>query len=354
CVNSKLMINCENNNLNKYNEKIQVQLTNPPIEAKNNEIVYGTICIDSNNALDAFCAGKSTDGLSWDTAHVISDYDIDAEGYSRHAIVIQNTDRYLIIRDCEIKNAEIGLYFEDVSNVKIIDNTISKNDNGIFLRDCNDNEILENDINENDLFGIVLHDCNDNEISENTIKENDDGGIYLKDCSDNEISENTIKENGREGIYLDFDSNENEISENTVQKNGLNGGIHLRDSNLNTILGNTIENNEGHGIYLHKSKKKCDRNLISENVLNENKNYGIYLRMSNHNKVLKNILNYNKIGIVEEDCQGNTFKDNICTPDDQVMMISIIIFLIVIPSILGILIVYIVYIKKNYSSRSEK
>ena len=56
---------------------------------------HAPISINGNVALDAFCAGNGTDGLSWATAYVIKDYAINGNGGD--CIDIASTNQYLII-----------------------------------------------------------------------------------------------------------------------------------------------------------------------------------------------------------------------------------------------------------------
>lgn len=65
--------------------------------------VHPRIAINNNSELDAFCAGNGTDGLSWETAHVIRDLVITGS-VSTPAVQIKNIDRYLIIENCTMVN----------------------------------------------------------------------------------------------------------------------------------------------------------------------------------------------------------------------------------------------------------
>ena len=76
-------------------------------------------------------------------------------------------------------------------------------------------------------------------------------------------------------------------------------------SNNNEISGNTANDNKDSGLYLLFS----DYNDISGNTANYNR-YGIRLYESNNNMVSGNTLMGNDECIVEDYCQGNTFRDN--------------------------------------------
>ena len=57
-------------------EKIRGNLLVSPVAAE----VHSPISINGDAELTAFCAGNDTDGLSWATAHMIKDYEINAGG----------------------------------------------------------------------------------------------------------------------------------------------------------------------------------------------------------------------------------------------------------------------------------
>jgi len=108
-------------------EKDKEQKIEKPISAISDE----PISISGNAELASFCSEGS--GQSNDP-YIIEGYNIDAS--TAHGIVIDNTDAYLIIRDCIIENGSFindnyffGIHLFSCSNVKIINNTVSNNNN---------------------------------------------------------------------------------------------------------------------------------------------------------------------------------------------------------------------------------
>ena len=87
----------------------------------NSSVAFTPIEIDGNTELDAWAAVNSpgTDGLSWGNAHIIENYEIDATG-TNFGISITNTDRYLIIRNCDVSNALFdGISISSCQNIEI-------------------------------------------------------------------------------------------------------------------------------------------------------------------------------------------------------------------------------------------
>ena len=99
------------------------------------------------------------------------------------------------------------------------------------------------------------------------------------------------------------------VNESTISSLNISysdSGISLYYCNNNEISGNTANYNNDHGISL----TYCNNNNISGNTANNNTGYGIYLITSHNNTITENTLLGNVICIVEENCQGNEFKDN--------------------------------------------
>ena len=276
---------------------------------------HSPISIDGNAALDTFCAGKGTDGLSWDTAHVIEDLEIDAEGV-KCGIDIRNANRFLIIRRCTIINSgdestwdidmELGylLYFS-----------------GIFLSSVKNEKITECDVNNN-LFGIGLRDANYTIISDNVISNNGvaypvGGGFILLWSSHNTISDNEITYNSGDhpyGLFLRRNSNYNTISGNNASYNEI--GIRLWDDCFNnTISGNNASYNDFFGIKIEDSHN----NVIKDNYASYNGQYGIFLRDSVNNTLSGNYASYNSLyGIsLNDESDNNEVYQNIVCYNEQ-------------------------------------
>ena len=143
-VGSTNLINKEVNNLENV-EKFQNQ---PKISAS-----HSPITIIGDSELDAFCAGNGTTGTSWETAHVIENYEISSSG--DFGIYLANTTRFLIIQNCIINlSSSNGMNLENCTNIKI-----------------------QNCISESNLRGICMDECNKISISVKTFK----FSYYLQD-----------------------------------------------------------------------------------------------------------------------------------------------------------------------------
>ena len=113
---------------------------------------------------------------------------------------------------------------------------------GIHIRSNNTN-ISNNIIDSNNIHGIFIASYIDNTIFGNTIS-NNQNGIYVYDSRNHRIINNNIISNSDSGIHL-HQSIENIIMGNIISQNEDAGGIYLgAQSNNNTIKNNNIDNNE--------------------------------------------------------------------------------------------------------------
>lgn len=180
------------------NINIQVS-SNTPISSATDS----PISINGDAALDAFCAGNGTDGLSWNTAHVIENFEIDAviAAGVGSAIEIENTGKFLIIRSCVLRNSEGtwsagGIFLSHCQNISIVDCDFSNNQVGISLWYSDRISMSENDISHGET-GIRLSHSNNNTIWNNEISYNDNVGVYLDSTTEsNVVTENNFCENG--------------------------------------------------------------------------------------------------------------------------------------------------------------
>ncbi len=284
-------------------------------------VSHSPISIDGNAALDAFCSGKGTDGLSWDTAHVIEDLEIDAGGVGC-GIDIRNTDRFLIISNCIIINSgnerykvavdsykfgDSGIFLDSVKNVKITECDVNNNYYGIALLDGSYNIISDNIVSNNRRGGIGTDNSNYNIISDNKAMNDSNAGIYLSWFSNyNTISGNIVLHNGEHGIWLVFDCCNNIISGNNASHNG-DFGIKFNYADNNTLSGNNASYNDLYGIFLADSVN----NTLSGNYASYNSQYGIALNDdSDNNEVYQNIVCYNEQGNINDLGNDNDIHDN--------------------------------------------
>ncbi|MBD3255520.1 MAG: hypothetical protein GF383_10525, partial [Candidatus Lokiarchaeota archaeon] len=194
---------------------------------------HDPIMLNTNADLDSFCSlGSGTYG----DPYIIEDYEIDASVGT--GINITNTDAYLEIRNCTIRNGRedfyYGIYLNSCENVNISNNRCFKNWFGIYLGSSNNSIITGNNCSNSNL-GIYSGSSTNNTISNNNCSYNL-MGIYLDTSSNNIIIlENNCSNNQEYGIFLDSSTN-NTISYNNCSNNQF--GIYLSSSNNSTISHN--------------------------------------------------------------------------------------------------------------------
>ena len=259
-------------------------------------VSHSRIEIVGNGALDSFCSGQGTDGLSWATAHVIENFEIDAGGSGHSGILIINTDRFLIIRNCTVINAQRTQPVDIPAGIKVTDC------NNVNITNCN---------TTNNLWGINMWTSAYISVSDNIATNNDHGIIVT--CSNHiTISDNIASHNKEGGITIvktaDIDADYNTISGNNVMYNDEHG-ICLAGSNYNTISGNNASHNVFNGISIQSS----GNNKISGNNASYNLKYGVHLNAySDNNEIYENILCDNTEGDIRDLGEDNDIHDNGC------------------------------------------
>jgi len=173
-----------------------------------------------------------------------------------------------------------GLDIQGVSeNIRVINNTIFDNDNGIRISQSYLCDITENRIS-NSIYGIRGGGDN-HTISNNTIKNSIECGIYSAGFN-------------------------NSIFNNKLYDNKI--GIEIKRASYNIVSNNSIQDNNDYGLYLEES----NYNIISNNTIQKSQLYGIYLESSNHSLLSGNLITF-KIGCIKEiNCYGNIIRYNIC------------------------------------------
>lgn len=260
----------------------------------------------------------------------------------KNGILIINTTENFIIRNCQINE---GISLWRVSNGRIINNNISLGQAyltgmtikiGIYMGLCLNFTIKHNIINGTAYYSsaIMLYICNNIKISENTISNNDyigslsSIGLDIQGTEKIMVINNTIF-NGDHGVRID--GNNHTISNNTIKNcycglslRGLNYLIHNNKlynnrigvrarASYSTFSNNFIQHFNDYGFYFEES----NYNIISNNSIQKPGKYGIYLKNSNHSSITGNYITCKVSCIVEIDCYGNIFSNNICrkTPE---------------------------------------
>jgi parallel beta-helix repeat protein len=319
---------------------------------------HETISINGNSDFRTVATSNDWQGDgSLSFPYVISEYNItsDSDG---SLIEIKNTNLSFQIINCLIngKGGENrGIYFRNVTNGQIINNTITKNQGyGIHLELSNKTSIIGNKINATKFWGLELENSYQNNISSNEIsktdygiklhssenntllgnivtktKRSDDfyGGIFVWASNHNTLSSNNISNtpldgvkihfssncklsgnfiynNSRRGIVLE-DSSNNSLSHNIINNSQLDG-LYSQNSQSNTLIGNSLFKNHNHGIYLLDS----DKCTLNENTISENQGDGIKLNRSHICTLFDNNVTDNFRGISDFSTKNNVFTGN--------------------------------------------
>ncbi|MFO7618280.1 MAG: ABC transporter substrate-binding protein [Thermoplasmata archaeon] len=167
-------------------------------------------------------------------------------------VVVRITASYVNIRGFTIRNGGTynwdysGIYLSwGLNNCRIEDNTITANQQGIWVSDsCSNNVIVNNAIISNNEYGIILYYyCHNNTISNNIISSNDMGiRFYGERCNSNTITQNNIL-NNHYGIYIyswGSPHQLNQITYNNILSNGYIGVYMEWNAQYNFIHHNNI------------------------------------------------------------------------------------------------------------------
>ncbi|NVM53078.1 MAG: right-handed parallel beta-helix repeat-containing protein [Candidatus Helarchaeota archaeon] len=261
-------------------------------------VINGNIAL-SNNAT----SGNGTAG----NPYVIENYIIDASGFGTNGLLIENTDAYFILRNCTVTNADwhkAGINLKNVTNAKIINNTVKDNYYGIFLNISTNIALTNNTAYYN---GIYLYYSNYNNLTRNTANVNSGGsGILVRVSEYNNLINNTANDNYW-GINL-MKSTNNTLTNNTANNNHF--GFHLENSNKNNLTHNTANDNSLSGVYLEYYFGGSHNNTLTNNTLIRNRRHGIRIDESHDNVVARNEIEGSNYGIRIEDSINNQFNNN--------------------------------------------
>jgi len=229
-----------------------------------------------------------------------------------------------------------GIYFEDVANGFIENNTIVNNANGISLDSSENITIFNNtiydlnldgirlfssssqiNITKNKIFncgiGISLSSSVNNKVWNNTIHNSSyTGDIIISSSNSNEVVNNTLYDSYN-GITLGSSSRYNNITGNTIlnvkENPGSGIGIIIDSSHNNTLLDNKIFNCSQEGVNLDQSHN----NTIQNNDIVKCATQGIYLWSSSDNSIENNKISNctTSQGIYTYDSHNNSISLNV-------------------------------------------
>jgi parallel beta-helix repeat protein len=273
---TKILSNSEDFTLNSANISYSTaQLTpHPPI------------VIDGNSE---FATHASTEGWSGNGT-TSNPYTIDGLNISEAnnnninrdwaLIEIHNVDLHFQVANCLLTGGPNGIFFYNVSNGQLLNNTVTNNHNlGIYLEASYNNILANNAVTNNDGNGIELYNSYynisyNNIFANNTVVNNTNSGIFLWSSLNNTLANNTVVNNRNNGVEFLWCYN-NTFTNNTVANTSYDG-ISLYSSNNNILNNNIIANNSNNGIFLF-GYLFCDNNVISDNLFANNREYGIFL-----------------------------------------------------------------------------
>ena len=193
----------------------------------------GTYVLQSDiSTLDAICFSITSSNVIFDCNNHDISYATD-NIYSSKAISVNNTGSLLsniTVKNCVINEYGNGVYYNNVTDSYILDNTVTQSCNGLNMYRVH-NSVLSNNY------------VSDSELACGT-------GTYLYNSTNNNLTNNNMSENRENGIYLHWNSNNNQITENTIQGN-FEKGIYLNFVSGNTFLDNNITGNGAYGVYIY-------------------------------------------------------------------------------------------------------
>jgi len=215
-----------------------IQLKNQTIS--NEKISLGALASAIRIVGDGELAANASSGYGNSThPYTIENYNITLSETNILGIEIYNTSKHFVIQNCTISTADFyALWFINVSNYKLINNSINNNREGIVIQHSENGTIFNNSICNNEVSGITINYGINQSVLNNTINNNYYHGIefgYKTNYSI--ISNNTINNNERIGIRL-RDAHHNNITWNVLYYNGRN------ISEIEGSSNNLFENND--------------------------------------------------------------------------------------------------------------
>jgi parallel beta-helix repeat protein len=142
------------------------------------------------------------------------------------------------VTDVRITRTREGVNFEESSGVRVIDNHVLGNREGIVLRRTDRSTVAGNKVVDNDTAGITDIDSRVNLHLRNLVADNTFDGISLESAVSSVVADNTVHRNGLDGIDAVVGSGVR-YSGNRVTRNGDNG---INDSGTGTVWRGNIAN----------------------------------------------------------------------------------------------------------------
>ncbi|MFX0100995.1 MAG: nitrous oxide reductase family maturation protein NosD, partial [Candidatus Hodarchaeota archaeon] len=290
-----------------------------PQDDVKSSVSHPPIYLTDNSQLVNFTNNTGGNGTSWADAVILEDLEIDAGG-GPFCIMINNTNRFLVIRNCTLRGATmaggLGLVVTNCTNVNITNCTIENNNFvGLAIVQSNDTFVNDTIITGTTFYGFVSSVSNNVTVNDCTMSDNGDFGAVILATNNSLISGNMIGNNHYMGIYVDISENFT-ISNNNVTNNNLTGiqasnsknltlvgnnvsetnttGINLDTCTDINITGNTIDYNHGNNGINVFTTSGC---IIDNNSISYNTENGIYFYNADFNNITANDITGNTNGI---------------------------------------------------------
>ncbi|MHA1679555.1 MAG: right-handed parallel beta-helix repeat-containing protein, partial [Promethearchaeota archaeon] len=275
--------------------------------------------LNNGTDLDAF-PNKTGSGNSTDP-YIIENFEIDAGG-AGYCIFINNSDRYLIIRNCTLTGAqgtdEAGIFLINCTNVIIENCTSTQNFHGIINHISENCTIANSSLYNNIEYGTVVSSSNNITILHNDFSGNGESGIGMTFSNRSRVEDNNAFNNGAHGLVLSF-SNDNIIELNNMTINNYTG-ISIQDSANNLLDMNNLSSNQVEGIQINDS---INVTVIRNFVFNNSAQNGIMIATSNFCNISLNDISHNNLsGVAIFNSDDNTIRGNEIYGNDYGVYVS--------------------------------
>ncbi len=259
---------------------------------------------DSPILVDGDSGWATVPGITGDGSpgnpYIIKDKVIDAGG-SGDGILIQNTSKWFVIRNCTVSYSAAmplaGIHLVNVTNGLIEQNNCTSNGGGIFVETtCTNITIRGNNATGND-FGIVVYKmCSNVTVVSNNASANVYEGIEVsKNCTVIRVENNSISNNQYEGFLLSYNVTFSDFIRNNISGNGVEGLYVYATFNC-TFLSNYISGNQFRGVII--SDNSTNNTFDSNNIIgNLGPGLDIYLGGKNNTFVRNNFTGNTGVGL---------------------------------------------------------
>jgi len=273
----------------------------------------------------SWCTGNGTS----DDPYIISNIAVDGKNASS-CLHISHSDVYFIIQDSLFFNSSsntsgtyAGIYFLNVTNGIVRNNTIYSNMYGIRTWNSENCLFRENEVKENSKDGFYIYESNYHNFSNNLVKKNEERGYYFHTSHNNIINNDTIIYNSISslslGIYFQSSQN-NKILNANISENY--GGMNIFGAEETHLENNIIKNNSNFGISLGSSSDDCS---FINNTIVENGDDGISISFSDHTLIYANNISQNQgygINIYGSFLNNLSFNELRENADDAIYLIG--------------------------------